>query len=57
MVKHEHGKYDAAPTEIPTTTSEGDGEQADFEIDEVLRGLALDKWFATAEADVPIWVF
>ena len=36
---------------------EGEGECADFELDSILRGLALDRWFATADKDVPIWAF
>jgi hypothetical protein len=36
---------------------EGEAECADFELDAVLCGLALDRWFATADRDVPIWAF
>jgi hypothetical protein len=36
---------------------EGEAECADFELDVILRGLALDRWFATADKDVPIWAF
>ncbi len=36
---------------------EGESECADFELDVILRGLALDRWFATADKDIPIWAF
>jgi len=31
-------------------------EPADFELDERLRTLRLDEWFAMAEEGMPIWV-
>jgi hypothetical protein len=29
---------------------------ADFELDEMLRSLRLDQWFAMAEEGMPLWV-
>jgi hypothetical protein len=51
---HDTGMMDSSKT---ASHADGDREQADFELDDVLRGLALEKWFATAEEGVPIWVF
>ena len=34
-----------------------DIEPADFELDDRLRGLRLDQWFAMAEEGMPLWVF
>jgi hypothetical protein len=31
-------------------------EPADFELDDRLRGLRLDQWFAMAEEGMPLWV-
>ena len=31
-------------------------EPADFELDERLRSLRLDQWFAMAEEGMPLWV-
>jgi hypothetical protein len=31
-------------------------ESADFELDEMLRSLRLDQWFAMAEEGTPLWV-
>ena len=31
-------------------------EFADFELDDKLRGLRLDQWFAMAEEGMPLWV-
>ena len=31
-------------------------EPADFELDERLRTLRLDEWFATVKDDMPLWV-
>jgi hypothetical protein len=31
-------------------------ESADFELDELLRALRVDEWFAMAEEGMPIWV-
>jgi hypothetical protein len=47
----------AVPSSQLAFDVEGDAECADFELDVILRGLALDRWFATAEKDVPIWAF
>jgi hypothetical protein len=47
----------AVPSSQLAVDVEGDAECADFELDVILRGLALDRWFATAEKDVPIWAF
>ena len=58
-IKQERTHHDSGVMDSSKTASHADGdrEQADFELDDVLRGLALDKWFATAEEGVPIWVF
>jgi hypothetical protein len=47
----------AVPSSHRAFDVEDDAERADFELDVILRGLALDRWFATAEKDVPIWAF
>jgi hypothetical protein len=31
-------------------------EPADFELDDLLRSLRLDQWFAMAEEGMPLWV-
>ena len=31
-------------------------EPADFEVDDLLRTLRVDQWFAIAEEGMPIWV-
>ena len=36
--------------------SEGTLESADFELDDLLRTLRVDQWFAMAEEGMPIWV-
>ena len=41
----------------PTRGSDSVGDPSDFEIDESLRKLRLDEWFAVAEEGMPIWVF
>ena len=58
-IKQENIEHDTCVIEPANAASPTDGnrEQADFELDDVLRGLALDKWFATAEEGVPLWVF
>jgi hypothetical protein len=55
-------RSDNDSSEVPSSPQlafdvEGEAECADFELDVILRGLALDRWFATAEKDVPIWAF
>ena len=30
-------------------------EPADFELDEILRSLRIDQWFATVTDDMPLW--
>ena len=54
-VKHEQGSRPAEDSE-PAHGAEPDLDPADFELDELLRKLRLDQWFATVEADMPIWV-
>ena len=39
----------------PTSGTDPTPEPADFELDECLRKLRLDEWFAIAEEGVPIW--
>jgi hypothetical protein len=41
----------------PTRSVESDCDPSDFELDESLRKLRLDEWFAIAEEGAPIWVF
>jgi hypothetical protein len=40
----------------PTVDDELAREPADFELDDRLRCLRLDQWFAMAEEGMPLWV-
>jgi hypothetical protein len=44
-----HSSATAGDTETAT-------EPADFELDELLRTLRVDEWFAMAEEGMPLWV-
>ena len=54
-VKREQGGLPSDVSE-PARRPDPDLDPADFELDEHLRKLRLDEWFATAEAGIPIWV-
>jgi hypothetical protein len=40
----------------PVLDAEDGTEPADFELDDRLRTLRLDQWFAMAEEGMPLWV-
>ena len=46
------------PLEVPAPVHEAEHgfEPADFELDERLRTLRLDQWFAMVEEGMPLWV-
>jgi hypothetical protein len=53
--QREDGPTLSAPE--PNRSVGSDCDSSDFELDEGLRKLRLDEWFAIAEEGAPIWVF
>jgi hypothetical protein len=59
MASVEHDKLKSSLTQNPSETArdtETATEPADFELDEILRTLRVDEWFAMAEEGMPLWV-
>ncbi len=59
MAAVKHGQRRAGPTRSSGESvleKETALDPADFELDEQLRTLRLDEWFAMAEEGMPIWV-
>ncbi len=59
MAKVKPEKRERASTEhplVPACETEPVLDPADFELDEGLRKLRLDQWFATVEEGMPLWV-
>jgi hypothetical protein len=56
-VTTKRSEHDSSAVPSPQLVDEGEADYADFELDVILRGLSLDRWFATADKDVPIWAF
>jgi len=56
-VKHDNLKSSVTRNVCETARdSETAAEPADFELDNLLRTLRVDEWFAMAEEGMPIWV-